>query len=248
MVLLKKCRPAVVAIAFLSPLLWLAGCDKPDNDNPLFPLAEGMRWTYRIEISYDAPEPYVDRSTITMSNLGKVDLNGVETWRRRSDYGNDYWLKIDDKGVHRIASRTPNDKVAVLDRAPRTVIPAKLSKEDRWTTTTSPYFLKRRNEWPQEFKYVDRFRDLTMSYAVEATDQKVSTPAGDFSGCVVIKGVTPLHIWHEREMTYKEAPMVNLEWYCPNVGLVQLERTEPTTARFFQGGVMRMTLLSYKSL
>lgn len=244
---LKNLTGIVALLSALPALCLLAGCDKPANDNPLFPLAQGMSWTYRIEISYDAPEPYVDRSTITMTNLGRVDLNGEETWRRRSDYGNDYWLKIDDKGVHRIASRTPNDKVAVLDRAPRTVLPAKLSKEEKWTTTTVPYFLKRRNEWPQEFKYVDRFRDLTMTYAVEATDQKVSTPAGDYAGCVMIKGVTPLHIWHEREMTYKEAPMESLEWYCPNVGLVQLERHEPTTARFFQGGVMRMTLLRTKS-
>ncbi len=244
---LKNLTGVVALLITLPALCLLAGCEKPANDNPLFPLAQGMSWTYRIEISYDAPEPYVDKSTITMTNLGRVDLNGEETWRRRSDYGNDYWLKIDDKGVHRIASRTPNDKVAVLDRAPRTVLPAKLSKEEKWTTTTAPYFLKRRNEWPQEFKYVDRFRDLTMTYAVEATDQKVSTPAGDYAGCVLIKGVTPLHIWHEREMTYKEAPMVSLEWYCPNVGLVQLERHEPTTARFFQGGVMRMTLLRTKS-
>lgn len=244
---LKNLTGVVALLITLPALCLLAGCEKPANDNPLFPLAQGMSWTYRIEISYDAPEPYVDKSTITMTNLGRVDLNGEETWRRRSDYGNDYWLKIDDKGVHRIASRTPNDKVAVLDRAPRTVLPAKLSKEEKWTTTTVPYFLKRRNEWPQEFKYVDRFRDLTMTYAVEATDQKVSTPAGDYAGCVLIKGVTPLHIWHEREMTYKEAPMISLEWYCPNVGLVQLERHEPTTARFFQGGVMRMTLLRTKS-
>lgn len=244
---LKNLTGVVALLITLPALCLLAGCEKPANDNPLFPLAQGMSWTYRIEISYDAPEPYVDKSTITMTNLGRVDLNGEETWRRRSDYGNDYWLKIDDKGVHRIASRTPNDKVAVLDRAPRTVLPAKLSKEEKWTTTTVPYFLKRRNEWPQEFKHVDRFRDLTMTYAVEATDQKVSTPAGDYAGCVLIKGVTPLHIWHEREMTYKEAPMVSLEWYCPNVGLVQLERHEPTTARFFQGGVMRMTLLRTKS-
>jgi hypothetical protein len=244
---LKNFTGVVALLITLPALCLLAGCEKPANDNPLFPLAQGMSWTYRIEISYDAPEPYVDKSTITMTNLGRVDLNGEETWRRRSDYGNDYWLKIDDKGVHRIASRTPNDKVAVLDRAPRTVLPAKLSKEEKWTTTTVPYFLKRRNEWPQEFKYVDRFRDLTMTYAVEATDQKVSTPAGDYAGCVLIKGVTPLHIWHEREMTYKEAPMISLEWYCPNVGLVQLERHEPTTARFFQGGVMRMTLLRTKS-
>jgi hypothetical protein len=183
----------IARVSAIAAMSLLGGCEKPANDNPLFPLGEGRSWTYRI------------------------------------------------------ASRTPNDKVAMLDRAPRTVLPAKLSKEEKWTTTTSPYFLKRRNEWPQEFKYVDRFRDLTMTYAVEATEQKVSTPAGDYSGCVLIKGVTPLHIWHEREMTYKEAPMVNLEWYCPNVGLVQLERHEPTTARFFQGGVMRMTLLRTKS-
>ena len=245
---LKVLHRSSAMLAAIASFMLLAGCDKPANDNPLFPLAEGMRWTYRIEISYDAPEPYVDRSVITMSNLGKVDLNGQETWRRRSDYGNDYWLKIDDKGVHRIASRTPNDKVAVLDRAPRTVIPAKLTKEEKWTVSAVPYFLKRRNEWPQEFKYVDRFRDLTMTYSVEATDQKVSTPAGDFSGCVVIKGVAPMNVWHEREMTYKETPLTNLEWYCPDVGLVQLERSEPTTARFFQGGVMRMTLLNYKRL
>ena len=244
----KKLRDVLAMLGFAAALGLLAGCDKPANDNPLFPLGEGLSWTYRIEISHDAPEPYVDRSTITMTNLGRVDLNGVETWRRRSDYGNDYWLKIDDKGVHRIASRTPNDKVAILDRAPRTVIPAKLSKDEKWTATTAPYFLLRRNEWPREFRHTDKFRDLTMTFSIEATDQKVSTPAGEYSGCLLIKGIAPMIVWHEREMTYKEAPIVSSEWYCPNVGLVQLERHEPTTARFFQGGVMRMTLLRHKGI
>ena len=245
MAMLKLRRDAIFTVTLLSPILWVAGCDKPDNDNPLFPLAEGMRWTYRVEISYDAPEAYVDRSTIAMSNLGKVDLNGVETWRRRSDFGNDYWLKIDDKGVHRIASRTPNDKLAVLDTSPRTVIPAKLEKEKKWLTTTVPYFLRRRSEWPFEFKYIERYRNLTMTHTVDSTDQTVSTPAGKFSGCVMIKGVAFIVVWHEEERTYKEAPITSYEWYCPNVGLVKLERSEPTTARFFQGGLMRMTLLSF---
>jgi hypothetical protein len=39
--------------------------------------------------------------------------------------------------------------------------------------------------------------------------------------------------------------MITREWYCPEVGLVQLEREEPTTARFFQGGVMRMKLIQF---
>ena len=75
--LLNNFSSAIATMSVAAVLSLLAGCQKPANDNPLFPLGEGRSWTYRIEISYDAPEPYVDRSTITMTNLGKVDLNGV---------------------------------------------------------------------------------------------------------------------------------------------------------------------------
>ena len=228
----------------LCPLVvLLVGCSKPANENPFFPLQEGRSWTYKVEITYDDPDSRVDSSTLTLTNKGPVMLNGAEAWRRRSDTGNEYWLRTDENGVYRVASRTPVDKSAILDRAPRTVIPAKLTPEAKWSVSTMPYFLRRRNEWPPEFKYVDKFRNLAMDYSVEATDQKVSVPAGEFSGCVQLKGVSQLMLWVESEMRYKEVPMISLEWYCPNEGLVQLERREPTTARFFQGGVMRMTLL-----
>ena len=237
-------RTVSLSSALLSALCLLAGCEKPSNENPFFPLEEGRSWTYKVEIAFDDPEAHVDTSTLTLTNMGRVELNGAEAWRRRSDFGNEYWLRSDEKGVYRVASRSPTGKQAVLDASPRTVIPAKLTQDQKWSVSTVPYFIKRRSEWPPEFKYIDKYRNMTMNYSVQATDQKVSTPAGDFSGCLLIKGVADLNVWVENEMTYKEVPMVNLEWYCPGVGLVQLERREPTKARFFQGGVMRMTLLT----
>ena len=226
-------------------LLVLTGCGKkPASENSFFPLAEGKQWTYKIETSFDEPEAHVDTSTLTLTNLGRVMLNDVEAWKRRSDSGNEYWLRADDTGVFRVASRSPIAKTARLDPSPRMVIPAKFDTQKSWSVTTVPYFLKRRSEWPPEFKYVEKYQNMTMNYSVMATNQEVTTPAGKYTGCLVIKGVADLNVWAESDMSYKDVPMTNVEWYCPDVGLVQLERKEPTTARFFQGGVMRMTLIS----
>lgn len=239
----NKMQKLFFSLLLLLSLSLLAGCDKPSDDHPFFPLEEGRSWTYKVEVTFDDPDGYVESSMLKLSNMGRVELNGAETWRRRSDSGSEYWLRVDEKGVYRVASRSPTGKQAVLDASPRTVIPAKLTPDQTWSVSTVPYFIKRRNEWPQEFKYIDKYRQMTMNYSVQATDQKVTTPAGDFTGCLLIKGVADMNVWVENEMTYKEVPMVNLEWYCPNMGLVQLERREPTTARFFQGGVLRMTLV-----
>ncbi|MFN5445342.1 MAG: hypothetical protein ACK5AJ_01705 [bacterium] len=232
-------------ILVLVALSLLGGCEKPERENTYLPLAEGLRWVYKVEITFDDPESFVDTSTLTITNRGRHDINGTEAWRRRTDSGNEYWLRSDEKGVYRIASRGPASKTAVLDAASRTVIPAKLTQDEKWSIPTMPYFLKRRSEWPPEFKYVDKYRYLTMDFSIEATGQAVKTPAGDFNGCLIIKGIAPITLWVETETTYKPVPIVSREWYCPGVGLVQLERKEPTTARFFQGGVLRMTLTEF---
>ena len=241
----RKSRKNKMRPLFHSMLLLclVAGCEKPAQEHPFFPLESGKSWTYKVDIAFDDPDAHVDSYQLTLTNRGQVELNGKETWRRRSDTGNEYWLRTDDQGVYRVASRGPAGKEAILDPVPRTVLPAKPSKEAKWSTTTVPYFLKRRNEWPPEFKYVDKYRSLTMNYLIEAMDEKVNTPLGEYSGCLKVKGVADLHVWVEADMTYKEVPMEQIEWYCPGVGLVQLERREPTTARFFQGGVMRMVLI-----
>ena len=224
---------------------FITACDTPERENKFFPLAEGKSWTYAVETEFDAPEPRTDKSTLTIKNMGRSDFDGKETWRRRSDTGNEYWLRTDEKGVYRVASKSATSKTSYLDANIRTVIPAKLTKEEKWSTSTVPYFLRRRNEWPPEFRYVDKYRDLTMNFNIEAMNQTVTVPAGKFTGCLLVVGRAEINLWVESSNTYKDVPMINREWYCPDVGLVQLEREEPTTARFFQGGVMRMKLIRF---
>ena len=40
-------------------------------------------------------------------------------------------------------------------------------------------------------------------------------------------------------------PITTLEWYCPGVGLVRLERTEPANSTFLTGGTLTMDLVSW---
>ncbi len=229
----------------LSCSVFITACESPERENKFFPLAEGKSWTYAVETAFDEPEPRTEKSKLTITNMGRSDFDGKETWRRRSDTGNEYWLRTDEKGVYRVASKNATSKKSYLDAISRTVIPANLTKEEKWSTSTVPYFLRRRNEWPPEFKYVDKYRDVTMNFAIEAMNQTVSVPAGKFTGCLLIVGRAEINLWVESANTYKDMPMITREWYCPDVGLVQLEREEPTTARFFQGGVMRMKLIQF---
>lgn len=225
--------------------VFITGCEAPEHENKFFPLAEGRSWTYAVETEFDAPEPRTDRYKLTLTNMGRSDFDGKETWRRRSDTGNEYWLRTDEKGVYRVASKSVTAKTAYLDASVRTVIPAKLNKDEKWSASTVPYFLRRRNEWPPEFRYVDKYRDITMHFAIEAMNQTVSVPAGKYTGCLLVVGRADINVWVESATAYRDVPMINREWYCPDVGLVQLEREEPTTARFFQGGIMRMKLIQF---
>lgn len=55
-------------------LLFLTACDKPANDNPLFPLGAGKRWTYEIETVYDNPEGKTVKQKMEFHNLGSASL------------------------------------------------------------------------------------------------------------------------------------------------------------------------------
>ena len=41
-------------------------------------------------------------------------------------------------------------------------------------------------------------------------------------------------------------PLTTLEWYCPGVGLVRLERSEPVKSAFPSGGTRTLELESWQ--
>lgn len=225
----------------------LSACDQPAKDNPLFPLAAGKKWTYQIETVYDAPDAKTTTQTLEIRNLGSAELSdGSPAWVRRSNNGHEYWLVTDSTGINRVALKSPSKEQAVMDEEPRTVLPATLAVGSTWTTTTVPYFLRRRNEKPAEFRYLNKYKDLPMVFKVVDMDATLQTPAGKFEHCVRVDGTMEMLLWHDAAFAYKPTPILSREWYCPGVGLAQVERDEPTTAKLFQGGTMRMRLLSYR--
>ncbi len=225
----------------------LSACDQPAKDNPLFPLAAGKKWTYQIETVYDAPDAKTTTHTLEIRNLGSAELSdGSPAWVRRSNNGHEYWLVTDSTGINRVALKSPSKEQAVMDEEPRTVLPATLAVDSTWTTTTVPYFLRRRNEKPAEFRYLNKYKDLPMVFKVVDMDATLQTPAGKFEHCVRVDGTMEMLLWHDAAFAYKPTPILSREWYCPGVGLAQVERDEPTTAKLFQGGTMRMRLLSYR--
>jgi hypothetical protein len=225
----------------------LSACDQPAKDNPLFPLAAGKKWTYQIETVYDAPDAKTTTHTLEIRNLGSAELSdGSPAWVRRSNNGHEYWLVTDSTGINRVALKSPSKEQAVMDEEPRTVLPATLAVGSTWTTTTVPYFLRRRNEKPAEFRYLNKYKDLPMVFKVVDMDATLQTPAGKFEHCVRVDGTMEMLLWHDAAFAYKPTPILSREWYCPGVGLAQVERDEPTTAKLFQGGTMRMRLLSYR--
>jgi hypothetical protein len=235
------------SLSLIAVVIFLTGCDQPAKDNPLFPLAAGKRWTYQIETVYDAPDAKTTVHKLEMRNLGSAELSdGTKAWVRRSSNGHEYWLVTDDSGIQRVAMKSPTKDQAVMDEEPRTVLPQPLKVGSTWTLPTVPYFLRRRNENPSEFRYVAKYQNLPMVFTVADMNVKISTPAGNFDNCTRVDGTMEMMLWNDAIFAYKPTPILSREWFCPGVGLVQVEREEPTTAKLFQGGTMRMTLLKYQ--
>ena len=236
-----------ITLLLLCSAIFITGCDQPAKENPLFPLAAGKRWTYQIETVYDAPDAKTTVHKLEMRNLGSAELSdGTKAWVRRSSNGHEYWLVTDDNGIQRVAMKSPTKDQAVMDEEPRTVLPQPLKVGSTWTLPTVPYFLRRRNENPSEFRYVSKYQNLPMVFTVSDMNVKISTPAGNFDNCTRVDGTMEMMLWNDAIFAYKPTPILSREWFCPGVGLVQVEREEPTTAKLFQGGTMRMTLIHFQ--
>lgn len=85
-----------------------------------------------------------------------------------------------------------------------------------------------------------------MVWTIEALDDRVEVPAGRFEQCVRVKGLALLRLFADPVNGFKDMPLTTLEWYCPGVGLVKVERREPANSTFLTGGTMTMELMEWQ--
>jgi hypothetical protein len=231
---------STVSVACVGALL--VGCSEPPGAS-LFPLDQGRRWTYRLTSEWENNTS--EREEVVLSNEGRDNaLESGAAYRRRSDSGVDYWLRADDTGIFRVATKMDVEDLPNVDLQRRYVLKAPIAVGTSWPASTTTYLLRRRNDFPPEIRHSHPL--VPMVYTIAALNQKVETPAGSFEGCVQVQGEGKLKLFSDPVQGWRDMPLTTLEWYCPGVGLVRVERSEPANSTFLLGGVMKMELMSWQ--
>ena len=226
-------------------LLGLAGCQRPAPAEGYFPLAAGHRWEYEQRIEWE--NLAIERETLLLTTEGREEpegLAGGPAWRRRSASGVDYWLRSDDTGVYRVASKSDLDAAARPDANRRYVIKAPFVVGTNWQATTTAYLLRRRQEFPREIRH--SHPAVPMGYAIEAVGERVQTRAGRFEDCLRVRGEAKVRLFADPVHGWRDLPLTTLEWYCKGVGLVRLERDEPASSTFLSGGKLVLELTAWQ--
>jgi hypothetical protein len=224
----------------------LAGCGKPAVEASLFPLEPGRRWVYDVKSEWE--NSTTERETRTITTEGEDRLpdgaGGGTAWRRRSADGVDWWLRVDDGGVYRVATKSDIEEEPKADGAKRYVLKAPIAVGTGWQATTTAYLLRRRQEFPPEIRH--SHPAVVMTYAIEALDDKVSVRAGSFERCVRVRGQAVLKLFADPVVGWRELPLTTTEWYCHGPGLVKVERKEPANSTFLVGGTQTLELIEWK--
>jgi hypothetical protein len=221
----------------------LAGCGAPAPSTSLFPLGAGHRWTYDVRTEASGSIA-VDHEKLVLRTLGRESLADGPAWRRRSESGADYWLREDETGIYRVASKSDLDAEPRPDERRRYVLRLPATVGAQWDAPTTAYLLRRRADFPPEIRHTHPA--VPMRYAIEAVDETVETPAGRFERCVRVRGDATIRLYADPVVGWRDLPLTTLEWYCPGVGLVRLTRNEPVQSPFLSGGTLTMELTSWQ--
>lgn len=229
---------AALAIAVLAAL---AGCSGQPASTSYFPLEGGHRWVYEQASEWE--NNTVEHEPVVLSTLGSEAIEGGSAWRRRSDSGVDYWLRADDTGIVRVASKTDLQDAPEPDKPPRHVLKTPLAVGTTWQTWTTSYLLRRNADFPPEIRH--SHKPVMMTWRIAALGEKVATRAGSFADCLRVEGSAVMRLFADPVVGFKDMPLATTEWYCKGVGLVKVLRTEPANSTFLTGGKMTLELIEW---
>lgn len=237
-------RPALLKLPLPAlALATLAACGAAPPRDALFPLEAGAEWTYNV-VTAHGNKP-AETESLTLRSLGRDDLDNQPTWRRRSEGGADYWLRQDETGIYRVASKSDAQREPQPDASRRYVLRKPYTVGTQWRADTTAYLLRRGQTGERDLRY--SHPGVQMDYAIDALEQSVQTPAGRFEHCLRVKGTALLPLFVDPVAGAQDLPLTTLEWYCPGPGLVRLERQEPVaTTAYLSGGRLTMELSAWK--
>lgn len=217
-----------------APLALLAACSGRDMGNEWFPLRPGDEQT--LAVTYRMDEPREAEEWVMRVDEPSVFQDQPVAVRHHSA-GVSYYLRADDQGVRRIATRTDIDNEPTADADPMWVLKAPYVVGTEWTTVTVPYLLQRKNEHPRDLKHTHKAQ---MTWRIEAVDDTVTLADGsEHRPCLRVVGQARLNLYTDPVNGFTDVPLISREWYCRGKGLVKLEREEKVPTGFMTGGTLR---------
>lgn len=225
------------ALTALASIL-MAGCS-PSSDKAWLPLDVGL--THHYTVTQSSEEPIEDQHW-TLKILRTEQRGGITEFIRRHSEGVAYHLVADSQGIRRVATRLDTDTEPQTDKEPRWVLKMPYAVGTEWSTPTVPYLINRRNEYPRELKNT---HSAIMTWRIEALDDEVRTPAGNFKPCMRVLGEARLNLYTDPVNGFTDVPLISREWYCQSVGLVKFEREEKIASTFLMGGTLKAELTDW---
>ncbi|RME33510.1 MAG: hypothetical protein D6786_07480 [Gammaproteobacteria bacterium] len=210
----------------------LGACTDADPGPRFFPLAEGHRWQYRIELRRGE---HHDEQRLLVRNLGPARLEGGRQALAQWVNGSIHYYLLHEDGLHQQAGTRRAGLYLPLPAAPGTTWKAR--ERTRLLTIR-----KKALEAPDS-----AFRlPLVVHYRIVSTDARAATPAGEFSGCLEVEGNGEREIEGPHPDHPIRVRLHGLRWFCPGVGLVRAEREEGSDSGFLNDGSETVTLIGHQ--
>lgn len=224
-----RCAGLCLLLVSLWPLL---ACSPHNSGNEWFPLREGEQQTLAVTfVGDEAREP----EQWTMSVRAPTTFEEQPVAVRHHSAGVSYYLRIDAQGIRRVATRADIDNEPTADAEPLWVLKAPYQVGTEWTSTTVPYLLQRKNEYPRELKYSHK---APMTWRIEALESLKLADGTELPRCLRVVGTARLTLYTDPVNGFTEVPLISREWYCEGLGLVKLVREEKVPTGFLTGGVL----------
>jgi hypothetical protein len=245
----RALAPALLlALGLLAALGPLAGCGRRDAD--YYPLDPGAIAIYDVTVE--------TRNTGSARSEGVEKMKAILTTADPRTIANEtlvpqvyhdgrasYYRAVKD-GILWVGARKPGQGMMFF-KDEGYLLKFPLKEGTRWHAPSRLYLLTRM--YLGSFGAVTRHLDapVEMDYAVEATDETVKVPAGEFRHCVRVHGHgESTYDWGE---PFGIIPLVvdQVEWYAPGIGLVKRVRTENPDPGSPARGHLTQELESYES-
>lgn len=218
-------------------LLEDCGSSRPPSEHAFFPLAAGSYWQYRIERTTMDGVSELRYAIYTVSpDVG----TGQGTAIRETMDGRRYYYALNADGVYRIGERPRRGGAVTYHQEKRLVLPHAPALAQRWRSTTTTSVLESTGPpWETLFRINV---PVEVEYRIESLSETVQTPAGRFTGCLLVSGRGTTNTDVGNTIGRTDIEVTSKEWFAPHIGLVRLERTERSTSDALNYGALRMEL------